>query len=166
MFEDPTETTVSWPEIADVERLDLPKEFVAYKSHGMPILARGDLIVVSVPEGSEEGLQIVQTEAYDHYVGCVAVRRRSGQLHVSWWARLEAAMRDRGIGVCRHDRHDVLEVLAHREFFIGLRALEDCVELVRGEGIQSSPEAMRSEKALTRAIEVLRSTGFRAPRNG
>lgn len=85
-------------------------------------------------------------------------------MHVGWWARLEDAAKRHGIELAEHERHHVVSTVAYRLFKDGFRAISDCADLVRGEGVDPSPEAMRTEKALSRAIEVLRSTGFSAPR--
>lgn len=155
-----TEAIKIWPEIGQVVEIDARAEAETYD--GIPVWGHENT-VVSIPEGSEPALKLVLAEVYGHDTWTVSVRRRTG-LHVSWWARLgELATRD--VILSDHTRHDVVEAIALRKFHDGLRALEDSAELVRGEGIDPSPEAMRTEKALSRAIEALRATGFRAPKN-
>lgn len=50
---------------------------------------------------------------------------------------------------------------AERLFWQGLADLERSVALLRGPTVPASPGAMRTEQVLTRAIESLRTTGFR-----
>lgn len=49
-------------------------------------------------------------------------------------------------------------------FWQGLDSLVRSVEILRGPAVPASPEAMRTEQALSRAIDVLRDTGFRVRR--
>ncbi len=165
MFDQPpTEAIKIWPEFSDIHMLDIPKEYRDYQQHGMPILAVDDLVVVSIPEGSEDGLKILIDEVHDNYVACVSVRPNPGAW-VDWWARLGQNVTSlRGVSVAWHNRHDVLECMGLRQYRIGVIALDRCAEYLRSEGIEASTEAMRSEKAVTKAIETLRATGFRAPR--
>ena len=53
---------------------------------------------------------------------------------------------------------------AERLFWEGLESLTRSVGILRGLDVPASPGAMRTEQALTRAIDVLRDTGFRAGR--
>jgi hypothetical protein len=162
LFEDPAEPRTSWPEFAKVEAIDVPAEIGPYRHHGMAIWCHENT-VVSLPEGSEHALEMVLNEACYPETLAVSVRRRPG-LWVDWWNRLNDVVR-RGVGIAEHIRHEVLEVIALRHFKDAMRSLENCADLVRGEGIDPSPEAMRTEKALSRAIDSLRASGFRAPRN-
>jgi hypothetical protein len=50
---------------------------------------------------------------------------------------------------------------AERLFWSGLADLERSVALLRGPAVPASPGTMRTEQALTRAVDVLRVTGFR-----
>lgn len=159
----PTETVTIWPEFSDVRMLDLAETLRDYDAHGMPVLAVADQIVVSVPEGSEGALKILKDEAYENYVLCVIVRSTPGV--GTWWInRLAEIVSPKGILVATNDRHDVCTVLALREFRAGIIALDRCAELLRSDGIDASSEAMKSEKAVTKAIETLRATGCRTSR--
>ncbi len=159
----PTEAVKIWPEFSDVHMLDLAETLRDYDQHGMPVLCVADQVVISVPEGSEGALKILKDEAHENYVLCVAVRQTPGV--GTWWInRLAEILSPKGILVATHDRHDICEVMALREFRQGIIALDRCAELLRSEGIDASNEAMRSEKAVTKAIETLRATGCRAPR--
>lgn len=159
----PTEAVTIWPEFSDVYMLDLPETFRDYEQHGMPVLCVAERIVVSVPEGSESALKILKDEAHDNCVICVSVRSTPGT-GTHWINRLAEILSQKGILTASHDRHDICEVMALREFRNGIIALDRCAELLRSTGIDASNEAMRSEKAVTRAIETLRATGCRAPR--
>ena len=161
--EPPTDAVKIWPEVNDIHMLDLRREIVEYDRHGMPIMSVADLVVVCIPEGSDGALHILEGELPDNYVACVSVRKSPGTWP-AWWVRLDALTRSRRVLATMHDRHDVCEVLALRNFNLALRHLDDCVDLVRGDGIEATPEAMRTEKALSKAIELLKATGFRAPR--
>jgi hypothetical protein len=162
LIDDISETRESWPEFGKVEVVDVPHEMKTYHQHGMGVWTQADA-VVSLPEGSEQALEMVLNEAFYPDTLAVTVRRRPG-LWVSWWNRLNDVT-SRGVGIAEHTRHGVLEVIALRHFTDARASLDKCAELVRGEGIQPSPEAMRTEMALTRAIEILQATGFRTPRS-
>lgn len=62
--------------------------------------------------------------------------------------------------------HEQAAEAAFEHYREGLRRLFAAVELLRGPYVDASPEAMRTEQALTRAIDVLRTQGFGAPRKG
>ena len=154
---------VTWPELGKVHVLDAEEAMKTYESHGMAVAVVHGPCVVSLPEGSEHSLHILEREMSWEDVLCISVRRVPG-LHVGWWSRLEYLAKERGIAIVEHHRHDINEAVALRQFTTALRALEDAADLVRSEGIETSNEAMRTEKALTRAIETLKGTGFRTPR--
>jgi hypothetical protein len=162
LIDDPV---VTWPELGAVNALDAEEEMKTYEAHGMPVwVCNGDgPYVVSLPEGSEVCMQMLEGEISHDDVLCVSVRPVPG-VHRGWWDYLEHVTKKHDVAVVDHDRHDVLEAIAFRRFTDGLRSLEDAVDLVRSQGIRTSNEAMRTEKALTKAIELLRATGFRAPR--
>ncbi len=160
LIDDPV---VSWPELGQVNVIDAEEVMKTYDVLGMPAWSNQVASVVSIPEGSEHALYLLEGEATHHDVLCISVRRNPG-LHHGWWGRLELLAKEREVRIVEHIRHDVLEAIAFRQFTAGLRALEDAADLVRSEGIETSNEAMRTEKALTKAIETLRATGFRAPR--
>jgi hypothetical protein len=159
----PTETVTIWPEFSDVHMMDLTETLRDYDEHGMPVLSVAEHIVVSVPEGSMGALKILKDEAYENYVLCVSVRPTPG-VGTHWINSLAEILSPKGILVAKHDRHDICEVMALREFRAGIIALDRCAELLRSTGIDASSEAMKSEKAVTKAIETLRATGCRAPR--
>lgn len=154
---------ISFPELGQVHELDAEEEMKLYESHGMAIAVVHGPCVVSLPEGSEHSLHILDREISRSDVLCISVRRVPGT-HRSWWLRLEDLAKEHGVTVVEHNRHDINEAVAYRQFTTALRALEDAADLVRSEGIETSNEAMRTEKALTRAIETLKGTGFRTPR--
>jgi hypothetical protein len=160
LIDDPV---VTWPELGKVEEIDAEEVMKTYDVLGMPAWSNQVPSVVSLREGDEPSLYLLESEMTRHDALCISVRRRPG-LYVGWWSRLEAAAKECGVGIAEHNRHDVLEVVALRLFKDGLRMLDDCVDLVRGVGIDPSPEAMRTEMALTKALQVLHASGFRAPR--
>lgn len=162
LFEDPTDTVTLWPEFRGITAIDVGLAITDYRQHGMPIWCHED-VVVSLPEGSEHALEILLGEMTRDDVLCISVRRRPG-MYVGWWTRLETAARSKGIYLAEHRRHEVVSTVAYRLFRDGLRLIEDCADLVRGEGVDPSPEAMRTEKALTKAVEALNATGFTTPR--
>jgi hypothetical protein len=162
LIDDPV---VTWPELGPTEIVDAEEELKTYELHGLGVLglANGPC-VVSIPEGSDHALYLLEQELFGNSdVLCISIRRGQG-LHVSWWARLEALANENKVCLADHRRHEVLSTVAYRLFKDGLRMIEDCADLVRGEGVDPSPEAMRTEKALTKAIESLHATGFRAPK--
>lgn len=53
---------------------------------------------------------------------------------------------------------------ASRKFYLALESLEQCAETLRGDQVCASDEAMRTEKAVTRAIEILSTSGFKVQR--
>lgn len=159
LFEDPT---VSWPEIGNIRTVDAEEELKLYEMRTGNVWCYDGPLIVSLPEGDEHCMEILEPELNRDKILCISVRRVPG-LHTGWWSYLEFLAKKAGIGVVSHSRHEVNEMVAQRLFSDALRALDDCADLVRGEGIDASAEAMRTEKALTRAIEALRSTGFRAP---
>jgi predicted metal-dependent hydrolase len=61
-------------------------------------------------------------------------------------------------------KHDVAEAAAHKSFYEAVRLLQETAKFLRGSDIQASVEAMKTEKAVTKAIELLKATGFQAPR--
>lgn len=156
---------VTWPELGQVRTVDAEEELKTYDSHGMPVmdLASGPC-VVSLPEGSEHALYLLGEELSWSDVVCISVRRAPG-MNLGWWGRLEDRAKQEGIRVAEHNRHDVNEVVALHLFEEGLKALGDCHDLFQGAGIDPSPEAMRTEQVLARAVAALRATGFRAPRS-
>ncbi len=160
--EPPTEAVKIWPEFSDVHMIDIKEQWESE----MPLISGRRLSAISIPEGSEKALHIVSHEVYDsHHVVCITVRPEPGAWP-DWWTRLGQNIASmRGISVAWHTRHEVCEVMGLREYKIAVMALDRCAELLRSEGVDTSPEAMRTEKALSKAIETLRSTGFRAPRN-
>lgn len=162
--ETPTEAVKIWPEIRDVKAMDVSETRELSEKSGMPVLAVGDWVVISVPEGSPGSLELIREHLYDNYVVAVTVRKSPGAWY-GWWAKLYDIALERSVLVTMHDRHELCEALALRAFNIAVRHLDDAADLVRGEGINASPEAMRSEKALSKAIELLKATGFRAPKN-
>ncbi len=56
--------------------------------------------------------------------------------------------------------------LAERYFHDGLDLLTKAADILRGPEVPASTGSMRTEQALTRATDILRTTGFRAPRKG
>ena len=157
-----------WPELGGITPVDSEMEYKLRDPEAPPEMWRGSVyglgeVVISLEEGSELSLRLLEDEGLTARVLCLSVRRRPG-LWVGWWQRLESLAKLHGVGIAEHTRHDVLEVLAFRRFRDGLRALESCADLLRGEGVDPSSEAMKTEMALTRAIEALRATGFRAPK--
>lgn len=154
---------VSWPELGKVEEVDAEEVMKTYEELGMPAWNSGTPSVVSLPEGSEHALHLLGGEINREDVLCISVRATQGE-NRSWWLRLEDMAKEHNILVVDHNRHDVLEAIAFRLFTDGLRAIEDSADILRGEGIDTSNEAMRTEMALTRAIQTLKASGFRAPR--
>jgi hypothetical protein len=62
------------------------------------------------------------------------------------------------------DDHFAASASAEALFVEGLELLRRCAAILRSPSIDPSPAAMRTEMALTRAIEALSSTGFCAPK--
>lgn len=160
LIDDPV---ITWPELGAVHVLDAEEEMKLYEGHGMAIMVNHGPCVVSLPEGSEHSLHILDAELTHHDFLCISVRRVPG-MHVGWWKYLEYIAKEKNVAIVEHNRHDINEAIAFRQFTVALRALEDSADLVRSEGIETSVEAMRTEKALTKAIETLKGTGFRTPR--
>lgn len=154
---------VSWPEMGATTEIDAEEELKVYEELGAVHWSARGPQVVSLPEGSEHALRLLEGEAWRQDILCISVRRAPGT-HRSWWLRLEDIAAAIGVTIVEHNRHDVNEAIALRQFTTALRALEDAADIVRSPGIEPSNEAMRTEKALTRAIETLKGTGFRAPR--
>lgn len=154
---------VTWPELGRVHVVDAEEELKTYDSHGMAVAIVHGPCVVSLPEGSEHALKILDKELSRHDVLCVSVRREPG-MWMGWLGYLEYICKERGVIVVEHNRHDVIEAVAERLFRDALRMLEDSAGMVRSEAIEASEPAMRTEKALSKAIEVLNATGFRTPR--
>jgi hypothetical protein len=155
---------VTWSEFGQTQVIDVEQGLRIYDDGGHALGLNHGPCVISILEGSEQALYLLEEGLGD--VGdvlCISVRRTQG-MHVSWWTRLESIARDNDIYLTEHRRHDVLSTVAFRLFQVGSRAIEDCADIIRGEGIDPSSEAMRTEKALTKAIDVLRASGFRVPK--
>lgn len=160
LIDDPV---TSWPELGKVEVVDAEEVCKTYDVLGMPAWNCGIPSVISIPEGSEHALHLLEGEINHDDVLCISVRRTPG-VHRSWWLRLEDLARENRVMIVDHNRYDVLEAIACRLFLDGLRAIEDSADILRSEGITASPEAMQTEMSLTRAIQTLKATGFKLRR--
>jgi hypothetical protein len=54
-------------------------------------------------------------------------------------------------------------LLAQEHFLAGLNNLKLCAKILRGDSIDASKDAMRTEQVLSRAIDMLSMTKFLVP---
>jgi hypothetical protein len=61
------------------------------------------------------------------------------------------------------DSHSAASFEAMLYFDDALLSIKACANILRSNRIDQSEEAMKCERALTKAIELLEASGFRAP---
>jgi hypothetical protein len=146
-----------WPEVGVVNLMESEEQYSQNFCMGGPFECYSDIISIGCDD--EDGLKYIGL-----LKGFKVVAVRAGTMGTDWAIRLQGAC-DRANAVLTYfDRHDVMAALGRKAYWDGLELLQVAVGYLRGVGVHASPEAMRTEAALTRAIESLGTNGFNAPK--
>lgn len=153
-----------WPELGTIELVEAGDHYIQNFCMGY----RDDISdrVYTMQRGSDYGLKTLRHITEGGRV--VALYGESLQptpeMDLSWHRKLEGLASLRGFIVCDFNRHDVCAALGRKAFWDGIELLQQAAEVIRGPAIMASPDAMKTETALTRAIESLCKQGYKTPR--
>jgi hypothetical protein len=147
-----------WPEIGTVEFATSDECYLNNFCMGGPFEASSKIISLQVDD--DYGLRYI-TECLK---GVHVVALRGSSFDREWGDRLETACKEGNTIISQFDRHGIVAALGCKSFWDGIALLQDAVGHLRGPAVQASPEAMRTETVLTRAIEALSTTQYRTPR--
>lgn len=157
--DEPEPRLAVWPELGEYDVRDSHEEYLQN-------FCMGDAVdtgprVVCVAHGDEDALKYI-----DQCIRNVQVIAIRGKLdHLSPWAGLLYEVCGRHeIIFCAWDRHEIAASLGRKAYWDAIELLQDAVEYLRSPAVQASPEAMRTETNITRAIEALSMSGFKTPK--
>ncbi len=154
---------MSWPEAGAVEIADAEEMYLQNFCMGFSAEA-SEPSVVSVAAGSRYGLSLISERLIPATVVMVRARDHSDSDDVSWDQALAGLAAERGFQVVTHSRHDLVAALARAMFADVIDLLDGCAALLRCDGLSATAAAMRTEIAVSNAIDSLKGSGFSAPR--